>query len=111
MRAGRLRRFVTIEQKVAGSPAQDSAGNPLYTWQTFAQVYAAVEPLRGMEFFQAEQRQIKVDTRVVTRYRAGVTEQMRVVDGADVFNIEGVIDTDTRHVELQLMCVKGVGGG
>lgn len=111
MRAGRLRRFVTIQQKATGSPAQDTLGQPNESWVTFAQVYAGVEPLRGTEFFEAEQRQVQVDTRVVIRYRAGVTERMRVVDGADVYNIQAVIDTETRHVEMQLMCVKGTGDG
>ena len=111
MRAGRLRRFITIQHKVTGSPAQDSLGQPNETWATYAQAYAGVEPLRGTEFFEAAQRQVQVDTRVIIRYHAGVTDQMRVVDGTDIYNIQAVIDTESRHVEMQLMCVKGVGGG
>lgn len=111
MRAGRLRRLVTIQQKATGSPAQDTLGQPNEAWTVFAQVYAGVEPLRGTEFFEAAQRQVQVDTRVVIRFRQGVTDQMRVVDGTDIYNIQTVIDTESKHVEMQLMCVKGVGDG
>ena len=107
-----LRRQVVIQRKAAGSPAQNSLGEPNYSWVTFATVYAAVQPLRGREFFEAGQRHGTLDTKITLRFLPGVDEAMRVVDGSLVYNLVAPpIDVDLRHVELQLMCLKGAGDG
>lgn len=101
MRAARIRHRVTIQQPVV---AVNGYGERITTWSTVATVWAAVEPLRGREFFDAEQTQAEVSHRVVLRYRAGMVATMRLLHLTRVLHIQAIIDVDERHRELQLMC-------
>ncbi|WP_374711533.1 phage head closure protein [Symbiobacterium terraclitae] len=96
-----FRQRVTLQQHVVG---QDEYGQPIDTWQDVATVWAAVEPLRGREYFAAHQVQAEVTTRIRIRYRRGIRPEMRVLYDGRVFNILSVIDPEERHRELQLMC-------
>jgi len=101
VRSGRLRHRVTIQQPVV---AVNGYGERITTWSTVAVVWAAVEPLRGREFFDAEQVQAEISHRVVLRYRSGLTTTMRLLHLTRVLHIGTIIDVDERHRELQLMC-------
>lgn len=101
MKAFQLRHRVEI-QSVAET--RDSYGQPIQTWSKFATVWAALEPLRGREFFSAEQFQSKLTTRIRIRYLDGVTTKMRIVFGAYTYNIESIINTTMANKELVLMC-------
>lgn len=102
MRAARLRHRVTIQQPVV---AVNGYGERITTWSTVATVWAAVEPLRGREFFDAEQVQAEISHRVIMRYRAGMESTMRLLHEGRVLHITAPpIDVDERHRELQLMC-------
>ena len=101
MRAARIRHRVTIQQPVV---AVNGYGERITTWSTVAVVWAAVEPLRGREFFDAEQTQAEVSHRVVLRYRSGMVATMRLLHLTRVLHIQAIIDVDERHRELQLMC-------
>lgn len=105
--AGMLNKRVTIQQLAAASPAQDEYGEPQASWTTFAEVWAAVEPIQGREFWAQQQVQSEVNTRVRIRYRSGVTELMRVLYGSRVLVIQAIIDPKEAHEELQLMCAEG----
>ena len=59
-----MRHRVTIEAPVDGV---NEFGERVVTWSTVETVYAAVEPVRGREFFAAEQVQSEVSHRVVMR--------------------------------------------
>lgn len=100
MRAGKLRRRLEIQQAVE---TQSATGEMAVTWNTYATVWGAVEPLRGREFWAAKEQQAQIDTRIRIRYLAGVTPKMQVLDGTRVFLIYGVIDPESRHQEMQLM--------
>ena len=100
MRAGDLRHRVTLERKEAN---RDAYGGELVTWQPVATVWAAVEPLKGREFFSASQDNAEVTGRIRIRYMPGVVPTMRVRFGQRVFDIQAVIDPEERHEELQLM--------
>ena len=101
MNAGRLRHRVTVEQPVVSS---DGYGGNTVSWAIFATVWAAVEPLSGREYFQAQQAQATVTHKVAMRYIPGVTPRMRIKHGSRYLNIISAIDTDERHRELVLMC-------
>lgn len=101
MRPGKLRHRITLQQ-VTRTP--DGIGGYTETWTDVATVWAAVEPLRGRELFDAEQVQSEITHRVRIRYRSGVDSSMRVRFGARLFRIQSVIDVDERHREIQLMC-------
>ena len=101
MRAGDLRHRVTIQRLVG---TRDSYGEVQGSWTDVATVWAAVEPLRGREFLEAQMAQAAATIRVRIRYRADLTPEMRVVYGSQLLNIRAVIDVEGRHRELWLMC-------
>ena len=101
MRAGRLRQRVTLQSKVA---VQNDSGEEVITWTDVATVWASVEPLRGREFVEARRAGAEETTRIVMRYRDGVTPEMRVTWGDHDYDILSVVHVDTRQREIQLMC-------
>ncbi len=106
---GRRNKQVTIQQKVTGSPAQNSYGEPQTSWEAVAtDIWAAVEPIQGREFWAQQQVQSEVTVRVRIRYRSDIDAGMRVIYGSRILVIESVIDPKEAHEELQLMCSEGV---
>lgn len=103
----RLNKRITIQQKTAG---QDGAGQPIDTWTTVATVWAEVKDVSGREFIAAQAGQAEVTTKVTIRYLAGIKSDMRVVHGADVYNIIVPLDAGDKR-ELLLMCSRGVSDG
>ena len=99
MRAGRLRYQVKIQ-----SPQKDtSPGGGEVTWSDFATVWAAIEPLRGSEFFLSQQVNAEVTGKIVMRYLEGVKPDMRILYGSRVFEIDSILDIAERHRELRLL--------
>lgn len=79
-------------------------GEPVPTPVTVATVWAAIEPLRGTEFFAAFAEQAEVTTRIRIRYREGVDRTMIVKYGDMEFEILHIIHPEMNRIELQLMC-------
>lgn len=101
MRAGRLRHKIIIEYQVSG---YDEYNSPITTWEKFAEVWAAVEPLRGQEYFAAQQAQAETEYRVITRYVSGIDTNMRIAYNDKYLEIESIIDREEKHRELEIMC-------
>jgi len=109
MRAGRLRERVQLQQR---ADTRDATGDVVKAWSTVATVRAAIEPLSGREFFQAEQVASNVRVRIVVRYSsdlAAIDSSWRVVDAnnGNKYAIESVINRQVRGESLQLMCSEG----
>lgn len=101
MRIGAMRHRVTLQRP---SAELDSRGQPV-EWMDVATVWAAVEPLRGREFWAAQQVNAEQTVRIRIRYRPGVTSDMRVLYGSRILLLVAPpIDAEERHVELQLLC-------
>lgn len=107
MRAGKLRRRVSLERRQV---IQDVYGAEIVSWAEFAAVHASVEPLSGREIVAAlgQGEQALATTRIRIRSWRGVDgESVRAADrvrvGGQVFDIEAVLE-DERGVEMQLMC-------
>lgn len=109
MRPETLRHRVLIQ---ARGTAQDDYGQPIETWTnvTPTAIRAEVKDVSGREYFSAQATQNVVQTKIRIRYRADVTASMRVVHGADVYNIEAVL-TEGNRESLLLMCSKGLSDG
>ncbi len=101
MRAGQLRHRVTIQQK---SVTQNGYGEEVITWQDVATVWAAIEPLQGREYLEGKQVQAEVTTRIRIRYRSGIQPEMRVTWGSHAYDVQAVIEPESRKKELVLMC-------
>ena len=101
MEFSKLRHRVTIQEKAA---VTDSFGEEINDWSDVCTVWAAVEPLKGREFFAAQKENAETTVRITIRYRFGITADMRVLYCNNVYEINAIIDLEERHVELQLMC-------
>lgn len=115
MPGSHYRHPITIQHKVlavdkAGEIVTDDEGKATATWGTFFTARAAIEDLRGREFFEAAAVNSEITTRVRIRYQKGITAEMRIA--ADrTYDIIAVIDPSGRRRELHLMCKVVSGGG
>jgi len=108
MRAGLLNKRVTVYQKVTGSPAVDSLGQPNTSWEELDTVWAAVEPLSGREFWAQQQVQSEITSRIRIRYRSDIIVGMKITYHSRTYIIKYMIDNLEEHKELWLMCTDGV---
>ncbi|TFE30833.1 phage head closure protein [Cohnella luojiensis] len=97
----RLNKCVVI-QRPAGTV--DEYNQPLDAWVDVATTWAAIEPLRGQEFFAAMRENAEVTTRIRIRYRPGIDRTMRVNYNGLPFEILHIINPEMANKELQLMC-------
>ncbi len=108
MKAGRLRDRISVERRVNSlNDFSESKG----VWTVLADLWAAVEPLGGREFFSAQQVQSDITTRIVCRYASALSDVSaadRIRHGSVVYDIRSVIDVDSRHRELQFMCTQHI---
>lgn len=103
MRAGTLRHRVSLQAPATG---QDAYGAPLTGWTDFAlNVPASITDLSGREYLAAAATQNAVQSKIAIRALAGISAAMRVVHGADQYNIETVLRQ--RDGSLLLMCSRG----
>lgn len=92
----RLRHRVTIQTA--------TITNDVEAWaDTYTSVPAAVEPLHGKEYWEAQKISAEVTVRITIRYRSGILPTMRVKWGDRIFRINAVLNINERNRELQLM--------
>lgn len=119
MRAGSLDRRVTLQQQVE---TRDSYGGVTFTWQDVATVWADVQAVSGREFLQSQAVQDEVTTRIVIRFRTGITTgKLRVVlhnveqGGSPTqqtyYDVLAILPSGDRKRWLQLMCKTGSNNG
>lgn len=87
-----MRRFVhriTIQQNV---PSVGADGSPANVWFEFRQAWAEIQPLSAREAQGNGTLNTMTDLRVTCRRTAEVTSRMRVLWGARVLEILGVLD-------------------
>lgn len=110
--AGRLTQRAQLQRD--GGTGQSASGQHAEGWGTYAETWAAVEPLTGREYWQAQQAQATVTHQVTIRYRPGVLRTDRLLvkvagrswKDARVLNVEAVRDIEERHEWLVLLCVE-----
>ena len=101
LEAGKLRNRIIIQQR---STTKNSFGETIDTWTTFTTLWAAIEPLRGREFFESKETQAEVTTKITIRNKSGITPQMRVSWNSKIFDIKSIINIESRNKEVILMC-------
>jgi SPP1 family predicted phage head-tail adaptor len=105
--AGKLRHQVWIDRPVQ---TRDENGGFINGWEhiTAQPVWAAVEPLSVREFIAAQATQSTISARITIRYRAGLTPDMRIVHGADIYNPAGFLtDKDSGLEYMTIPCTLG----
>ena len=101
MQAGKLRHRIELQ---TSTDSQNATGENIQSWAKTADLWASIEDLSGRELLLAQQVEAEVTTRVVIRYRAGVTAKQRIVSGSRTLEIESVIDSEGRERRLELLC-------
>lgn len=101
MRVGRNRNKITIEET---TETQDSIGEPVDSWDTFARPWAEIEPRGGREYFDAQTVNAKIDLIFKIRYQSGIIPKMRISWNSRVFNILSVINVREMNKDILLAC-------
>lgn len=114
MNAGDLRHRVTFEPAVDTQDA--STGAEVRTWDAAnsVTVWAAVEPMRGVEGLVDGGVLAERDTVIRARYStalAAFKEKDRATFGGRIYNIVNVRNVETRQRELQFLCKSGANDG
>jgi SPP1 family predicted phage head-tail adaptor len=107
MRAGQLKKRVRIQEATEGSA--DALGEKPITWSdisTRAEVWAAVLPQSGREFYRAQQTHPQLTHLISIRYRSDVTEANRLILGTRELEIASVQNVDEANRELLIVCVE-----
>jgi len=102
--AGKLNVRVTLQTP---SGSQDSFGQRVRTWSTFAEVWASIAPLSARELQARDAASLQVSHRVTIRWRAGVTSEMRILYGTRVLQIVGIRNLDERNIALEIDAIEG----
>ncbi len=102
MHIGELNQRVTLQVAVVSRDA--SYGQNLKTWNTLAEVWAAVNPTTGTRYTDADQEVVDVRYVVQIRYRDDVSPANRVLWRGKVLKIDNVINPDGRNLVLILNC-------
>ena len=103
MRAGKLRRSITIQQP---TNATDAIGGLTQSWSTFASAYAEISPNNGREAIQAQQINAQQPIQIRMRYVSGVLPKMRVLYGSRIFEIISVANLNEKDREIELTCLE-----
>jgi len=101
MRSGALKHKITIERN---AERRGESGEIIRGWTTFAQRWAAVEPLVGREIEYAHQIHADAGIRIRMRYLEGMTPSDRIVMGTRIFNVLSVQNVDESGVETEVLC-------
>lgn len=93
VRAGDLRTRVTLQTQVR---QPDGQGGWQVDWTPLAEVWAGIWPRSASEALQHDRVAGTATHDIWLRYRADIKPEMRIVAGARVFGILGVMDVDGR---------------
>ena len=114
MRAGKLNRRATIQQLVAGSPSQNTSGEPEEAWTDYKTFWANIRPLKGRELISAQQISSDVEGEIRLRYStasSAITTKMRASYGGKIYNLIAIVNVEERNVELILYYRQGASDG
>lgn len=102
---GELRHRVTVESV---SIDQDSSGNDVKSYDTFASRWARIRTLRGRELIAAQAEYAEAECEIVVRFVSGLNETMRINHNSTYYNILNADDVDRLGVWHVLMCSTGL---
>lgn len=115
LKSGRLRHRVNFERQVR---QQDKVtGDIRLVWSSiFASVPAAIEPMTAKDFQAANSTQSEATTRIVVRYREGLSPTQRIVHMKRgkriVYNpTRPIVDRDSGLEFVTIYCTEGVNDG
>lgn len=108
---GELRHRIDIQRPIR--KVDSTSGDTKITWVTaWANVPAKVTPVSVREFIAGQALQSQVVARIVVRYRAGLTADMRIKFRGEIYNPQGWLPDPYSGLEyLTAPCTAGVNDG
>lgn len=107
MKIGQLRHRLEIQEQRS---VRDEWGNQVSEWFTVATAWAAIEPIRGEEYWAAGAQRGETIHRVTMRYVPGVTPEHRLLFGDRILEIESTLNLEERSRLLELLCKERLNG-
>lgn len=98
-----LRHTILLQQPVSGT---DDFGEPQLAFETARRVRASIEPLRGREYFAAQQIHSEITHKIVLRYLPGLAATWRVRFGTRIFQIAAARNLNEQGRWLELLCIE-----
>lgn len=96
--------FIQIKLDENGKPLKDEYGELLDEWEVFkAGIWASKDPLIGNEFFTALTTDSKVEVKFNMRYVPGITSEMRIKHGNEIYEIIGP-PVNVKGLNRELLC-------
>lgn len=84
---------------------RDEYGEPIEDWKVFTSgIWASKDPLLGNEFFTALTADSKVEVKFNMRYLDGVTNEMRIRHGEEIYEILSAVNVKGLNRELLCYC-------
>lgn len=96
--------FLQIKLGEDGKPKRNDYGELTGAYEIFKSAKASKEPLLGNELFSALTTNSKVEVKFNTRFIKGITNEMRIVHGAETYEILSVINVKSMNKELLCYC-------
>ncbi len=101
--AGRLRHRVVLQ---SASGTADAGGGETVAWETFATVWAEIEPLKATEGEPADHAVARATFRITMRWRDDVAGGMRILHAGRVLRIAAAADPDETRRLLVVTAVE-----
>lgn len=101
MRIAKLRHRLTIQSLIL---SDDGYGGSDEVVSDVATVWGSIDPVKGGEYYKAQQVNSEVTHKATIRYRSDITAAMRISFGGRTFEILAVMDPEERHEILELLC-------
>ena len=111
---GRANQRIKLQAK---SVTRNDIGEEVVTWADVVTdtadhaIWAEAWPLKGREFFAAQQTQYAADVRFRIRYRDGVTREQRILWNDDPYDIIMLVDVGAARQTIEILAVNGLRNG
>lgn len=101
MNAGFLNRPIAIQSLVGDV---DALGQHVETWSTFANTWANIRFVNGVENMKADLEQSMAKASIRIRYRTDVAAAMRIVYHGITYQINAVLPDEAKRQYVDLVC-------
>ncbi|HRI90380.1 MAG TPA: phage head closure protein [Accumulibacter sp.] len=111
---GRANQRIRLQAK---SVIRNAIGEELVTWTdvvtdtTDHALWAEAWPLKGREFFAAQQTRYAADVRFLIRFRADVVREQRILWRDEPYDIVMLVDVGAARHTLEILAVNGIRNG
>lgn len=114
VRSGAMRHRIKPQYK---SVTRNAMGEEVVTWNDLETgttdhcIWAEAWPLKGREFFSANETQYAADIRFRIRYRSDIQREHRILWNSQPHDITQIVDVAGEHHTTEILATNGVRNG